>query len=429
MENTVTTQIKERPLNKKRLLKRYLMTAVSAVIFGLVACTTFIAIEPTVSGLLRPDEEKPSIVEFPEETAETEILPEDMLTLPEVPPENVTVEEVQEIVSQEIDSKTTEAPPLGIDDIRNLSLALAKVGREAASSMVTVSMVTEDTDWFDNSYEDTGSIPGVLIADNGIEKLILTKAAGLEEAEDLRVTFADGVRARARVEACDFRTNLTVLAVPRPRIPQKTLDYCPEMPLGSSIPMQIEGMPVIALYPQGAVAYGFVSLATHTASYCDINVRLLTTDIYGPASPSGILVNLRGQLVGIIDGDHSQSDMANGISALGISDLRALIENLSNGMILPYAGIIGVDIPEEISASQGIPMGAYIKDTDLNSPAMRSGLRAGDIVVSFDGKEVKSFRSLTELLLACKSASEHTFTILRDSQGEYRQEEYTVVLD
>ncbi len=188
-------------------------------------------------------------------------------------------------------------------------------------------------------------------------------------------------------------------------------------------------MPVIALYSQGAVNYGFVSSASKQASYWDLNVHLLQTGIYGSENSTGILVNLRGQLIGIIDQTHASAEMPNAVCALGISDLKPLIENLSNGLILPYVGIKGVDITEEISKAQSIPRGAYITETDLNSPAMRTGLRPGDIVVAFDGEEVESFRILTEMLLNCKSATEHTFTILRDSQGEYREEDYVVVLD
>ena len=48
-------KIKERPVNKKKLLRRTLITASMAVIFGLVACFTFLVLEPVISNWLYPE--------------------------------------------------------------------------------------------------------------------------------------------------------------------------------------------------------------------------------------------------------------------------------------------------------------------------------------------------------------------------------------
>ena len=70
-------KIKERPVNKKKLLRRTLITASMAVIFGLVACFTFLVLEPVISNWLYPEEE-PQVVVFPED--QDEMSPEQMLT-------------------------------------------------------------------------------------------------------------------------------------------------------------------------------------------------------------------------------------------------------------------------------------------------------------------------------------------------------------
>ena len=59
-------KIKERPVNKKKLLRRTVITAAMAVIFGLIACFTFLILEPVISNFLYPEEE-PQIVVFPED--------------------------------------------------------------------------------------------------------------------------------------------------------------------------------------------------------------------------------------------------------------------------------------------------------------------------------------------------------------------------
>ena len=73
----VIEKIKERPINKKKLIKRTITTAFMAVMFGLIACFTFLVLEPVISDWLYPQEE-PEIVLFPEEQEEME--PEEMLS-------------------------------------------------------------------------------------------------------------------------------------------------------------------------------------------------------------------------------------------------------------------------------------------------------------------------------------------------------------
>ena len=85
--------IKQKPINKKKLLRRTALTVVMAVVFGLVACFTFLVLEPVISNRLYPEEEAEE-VRFPEETVAEEMKPEDMLVEEEVepPPEAVPVE-------------------------------------------------------------------------------------------------------------------------------------------------------------------------------------------------------------------------------------------------------------------------------------------------------------------------------------------------
>ena len=70
--------IKQRPLNRKKLVRRTLVTAAMAVIFGMVACFTFLLLEPIISNRLYPEEE-PQTVVLVENVEENEILPEDMI--------------------------------------------------------------------------------------------------------------------------------------------------------------------------------------------------------------------------------------------------------------------------------------------------------------------------------------------------------------
>ena len=69
-------KIKQRPINRRKLIRRTIITAAMAVIFGLIACFTFLVLEPIFSKWLNPEEE-PQVIVLPED--QEEMLPEEML--------------------------------------------------------------------------------------------------------------------------------------------------------------------------------------------------------------------------------------------------------------------------------------------------------------------------------------------------------------
>ena len=110
-ENFMIEKIKQRPINKRRLIRRTMITASMAIIFGLIACFTFLVLEPVISNWLYPEKEPEAII-FPEEPEE--MLPEEMLEEyiqpspspspqpEEAPPEKLELDEsqVQEILNR-----------------------------------------------------------------------------------------------------------------------------------------------------------------------------------------------------------------------------------------------------------------------------------------------------------------------------------------
>ena len=52
----ITEKVKERPINKKKLIRKTLVTVSMAAIFGIIACLTFALLEPIISNWLHPEE-------------------------------------------------------------------------------------------------------------------------------------------------------------------------------------------------------------------------------------------------------------------------------------------------------------------------------------------------------------------------------------
>ena len=63
----VKEKIKERPINKRKLAKRTIVTATLAVVFGRIACLTFLLLEPVVNNWLYPEEKSKTVSLLEEE--------------------------------------------------------------------------------------------------------------------------------------------------------------------------------------------------------------------------------------------------------------------------------------------------------------------------------------------------------------------------
>ena len=119
----------------------------------------------------------------------------------------------------------------------------------------------------------------------------------------------------------------------------------------------------------------------------DSEYHLLTTDIMGNSEGSGVLVNLDGKIVGVIAQSFSGEADTGVVTALSISDLRKLIEQLSNNEDLIYLGVRGQDISSSLAQKTGIPTGIYVNSVEEDSPAMNAGIQNGDVIVKV-GNEV-----------------------------------------
>ncbi len=446
-------RIKERPINKKKLLKKTIITALMAVLFGLLACLSFLLLEPVLNNWLYP-EEAPEIVTFPQE--QEEMLPEDMLTEGGSTQLSETVQEgsdaqATQLWSQETVQAGTEleaendtsagvSEPLDASDVQEEEFALKpyltqyeelyNTYREISSSMVTVTAVYSDVDWFNNTYQKEGTTAGVIIANNNRELLILSKKSPLDMAETIRVTFCNGVNADAEIKKFDKNTDLAVLAVDLKYMGSSTLDNVTVATLGSSAPAGIIGTPIIAVgnlfgYNDN-VCYGMVTSKGNHVALADNGYKLITTDIYASENPSGILVNLAGEVIGVIDNSYNNPDTGNLLSALGITELKGMITKLSNGEDIPYLGIYTQDITSQAKLEMGLPQGAYIFDIDMDSPAMMNGIQKGDIIVQVGTHEIRNAADYMNALREAVIDRNLKVVVRRASVDAYEEMTFTV---
>lgn len=362
----LTEKTKRKPLDKKKIAERVLAVFGLGLVAGAGLCLTFYALRPVISS------------HFPEKQAKVTI-PKDEEEEEQNPEEEGAGEE--EPVERE----------LTIEDFSDLYGKLRDVYRAANLSMVEVTGFKDDVDWFNMEYEDTGQASGVIIANSGREYLILTERRAVDEAKSITVTFCNDEQVQASLKMYDGNTGFAVVGVPLGEVGKNTRNYIKVITLGNSN-LAKQGDPVIALGNpsgyHGSMSYGFISAVGNVVSTEDAGYELLTTDIPWNENSSGALVNLDGELVGIISQKYCSEVSSSVTNYFGISDLKPLIEMLSNGETIPYVGIKAEVVTNKISEDLDVPRGIYVTTVSPDSPAMKAGIQNNDVITEVDGSRI-----------------------------------------
>jgi serine protease Do len=416
----ISEKIKQRPVNRKKLLRRTATTFFLAIIFGIVACFTFLLLQPIFSDRLYPQAD-PEPISLPEESAQDELTPEQMFA-----DDNAILEnEVQNLEATQKDQIDEAIASYSFDasDYSKMMSSLKEVAAGVSTSLVTVTAVSNDTNWFNESFESSGSASGVIIANNGTNYYIVTPYASIKDAESIRVTFFDGAVTTAELSLADDVTGLSVISVRRAALTEATREQVTTSSLGSSNSGTFTGTPVIAagspIGIQGSISYGIITSEKTALGLEDSCYKLLTTDIYGSTLGSGVLADLDGKVIGIIDMSYNTDDLQNHICAIGITELKPLFEDLSNVRNRPYFGVHGATIPANVQAELGVPAGAYITQTEMNSPAMNAGIQSGDIITAIGIAEVTSYEQLCSRISQCNPDDVVTISLKRQGPNDY----------
>ena len=159
----------------------------------------------------------------------------------------------------------------------------------------------------------------------------------------------------------------------------------------------------------------------------DNTVSLLYTSLIGDESSRGFLIDLDGRLIGWIDPEFLGGTY---LTAVGISDLKNYIENLSNGYFGCYLGIEGITVTAEVRAQLGAELDGVIISRCLDgSPASEAGLQRGDVITVIGGTLIRSMSDLRAKLLSFTTEQTVTVTVQRLSGRTYREISYDVKLE
>lgn len=413
----VRETVKNRPINKKKLFRRTMTTVIFAVVFGLVACLTFILIEPVINRAMNPEEI--TKVVFPEE----EISPDEILTEESVAQREESLQEVVEAAKEVVESGQTQTST--IEAYQKMYADFQAFARESEKSIATVVGISEQVDWFQGTMENENTTSGLIVAENGKEVLILADANNLHDAKEYRVSFCDKKSVDAKLKQRDTQTGLAVYAAKLSEMEESTREAIKIATLGSSTGESVVGSPVIAIGApygtSGSLSYGVVTSNGKKLSFADAVYNMLTTDMGAVSNSSGVMINLSGEVIGIITQSARTEVHADAISALGISDVKTLIAKLSNGEKRAYIGIKGMDVTEDANRETGVPYGVYVSEVLTDSPAMKAGVLNGDVIKGIAGHTVTSFREFRASVFSVEPGSIVEIQLMRFDGEEYKE--------
>lgn len=399
----VREKIKDKPKNYKRLWIKLLTAAGCGIVFALTAVLVMLFMLPTLRGKMQ------------------ENMPQTQLRDSQTDDTQDTLAETQ---SEEDTQETqTQNKEFTIDDYQKIQTQLYAIGNLANKSIVTITSVVSDTDWFNNSYEREGQGSGTIIGDEDGKLLILTERRIIKDASKISVTFIDDTVAPAELIKYDGNTGLAVLEVEKTKMESSTLSVIGVMSMGNSNSVH-KGSIVIALgSPLGtnySILTGSITSTSNEISTEDCNYSVYTTDIVANKNGSGILINTDGEMIGVVMQNYSAASTG-ALTAVDANELKEIIALLSDSKDVPYLGVHISTVTEKIANTYGIPKGVYIKEVEMDSPAMNAGLQSGDVILKIDDQDITSADSYTEAVLGLTLKETYSVVFMREGSNGYKE--------
>lgn len=249
--------------------------------------------------------------------------------------------------------------------------------------------------------------------------LVVTNNHVVAEADEVTVVFNDGSRLKAEIVGRDQKTDLALLRV-KPEKPLIAVKF------GDSDKLRL-GEWVIAIGNPfslgGSVSAGIVSARNRDINSGPYDNYIQTDAAINRGNSGGPLFNLNGEVIGVNTAIISPSGGSIGIgfavpskTVVGVIDQLREFGETRRG----WLGVRIQEVTDDIAETLGLKpaRGALIAGVDERGPAKPAGIEPGDVVVKFDGKDVKAMRDLPRIVADTAVGKEVEVIIVRKGKEE-----------
>jgi serine protease Do len=240
-------------------------------------------------------------------------------------------------------------------------------------------------------YKQTNLGTGFIIDQKGF---ILTNNHVVEQTDEIRVLTADGKEFAAKIVGRDPMTDLALIRI------KSDTPFIPLI-LGDSNRLEVGDWVVAIGNPFGlgnTVTAGIVSAKYRQIGAGAYDNFIQTDTPINLGNSGGPLLNTDGEVIGINTAIFSQSGGSVGIGfAIPINMVKDLLPQLKKGRVIRgWIGVIIQKVTPELKDKLNLPdeKGALVSDVVSRGPADESGIKRGDVIVSFDDKPIRESREL-----------------------------------
>ncbi|HQY58044.1 MAG: Do family serine endopeptidase [Nitrospira sp.] len=258
---------------------------------------------------------------------------------------------------------------------------------------------------------------GVILEPNGY---IVTNNHVVEGATQITVTLSDRREFPAKIIGTDPKTDLAIIKIEAKDLSSmKWADY-DELQVGDVV--LAVGSPFGL---SSTVTMGIISaLGRGNVGIADYEDFIQTDAAINPGNSGGALVNLQGKLIGINTAIFSRTGGSEGIGfAIPSSIATDIVESLTKmgKVVRGWMGVAIQEITPALAKSFKLPeerKGVLISDVNENGPSHTAGMRRGDVVIAFNGKEVQSVSQLRNLVARMGVGKDADIKILREGKEQ-----------
>ncbi|MFT5709031.1 MAG: serine protease DegS [Oceanospirillaceae bacterium] len=305
---------------------------------------------------------------------------------------------------------TTLQNPTATNNVQisnNFVRSYADAVDKAAPAVVNVYIRTNDSEQNNSdqplpapSSEFNSSLgSGVILNQQGY---IVTNNHVIAKADEIVVALQDGRETVAKVIGTDIGTDLAILKINLPNLPNIIIEDSESLRVGDIV------LAIGNPFDFGqTVTKGIISAKSRNSVGLNRYENFLQTDAaINPGNSGGALINTQGNLVGISSAIFSKSGGSNGIgfaipSSLALKVMRNLIED--GRVIRGWLGVETQELTPQLAESFGLNniRGLILAGVSPNGPASKAGLQAGDLILAFNDMSIisglDSMRSIAEV--------------------------------
>ncbi len=240
---------------------------------------------------------------------------------------------------------------------------------------------------------------GFIVSSDGY---ILTNAHVVKDADEVLVKLIDKRKFTAKVVGADNRTDVAVIKIIASNLPAVKLGDPTKLRVGEAV--AAIGSPFGF---ENSVTAGIVS-AKGRSLPSESYVPYIQTDVpINPGNSGGPLFNMRGEVVGINSQIYSRSGGYQGVSfAIPIDVAMEVVDQLKSGgkVSRGWLGVAIQEVTADLAESFGLdrPRGALVSQVQEDSPALKAGFQASDVILTFNGKAVENAGDLPRMVGVAK---------------------------